>query len=57
MFEIYSHENYNPEADMVYICTCNSKNNADYIVKALKYFEGGGKQRSVGLYDYYIKKV
>lgn len=50
MFEIYSHENYNPEADMVYICTCDSKINAEYIVKVLKTYEGE-------MYDYYIKEV
>ena len=50
MFVIYSYEHGNPESDMTYMCTCNSKKSADYIVKSLKTFEDG-------VYDYYIKEL
>lgn len=55
-YNIYAHDNENPESDIVYICNCDNKNIAQYIVKALKHKDSdGGKYK--GLYDFYIKEI
>lgn len=54
-FSIYSHDKSDPESNMVYICTCSSKEGADYVVNALEYRDTGGKFNSAGMYEYYIK--
>jgi len=49
MFVVYSHERYNPEADMFKICSCDTEDEARYIIDALEY-------RDAFTYDYYIVK-
>lgn len=55
-FVIYSHENFNPEADLIRLCACTSRRAAEYIVKALEYRDKCGNPDSKGVYDYYIKE-
>lgn len=57
MFVVYSHEKYNPEANMFNICTCNSEQAAKYVVNALLYRDTCGKNDDSGIYDYYISKI
>ena len=57
MFIIYSHDKTDPESNMIKICTCETKDGANYVIDALVYRDTGGRKDKSGQYDYYIKEV
>lgn len=56
-FKVYSHDRSNYENEMVYICTCDSKTDAQFVVNALKYKDTQGGKSKTKPYDYYIKET
>ena len=51
-FNVYAHDKTDMESNLIYICACESKDTANYIVSALKQKDHSGE-----LYDYYIKEI
>ena len=56
-YSVYSQLKESVESDLIYICTCDSKDMAKTVVKVFMYRDNGGKDEDNGLFDYYIKKI
>jgi len=56
MFNIYFQDRTDAESDLIYICSCKNKKDAQYITDTLKYRDTGGRMDDSGLYEYYIKE-
>lgn len=55
-FVVYAHDHWDPEADILYVCTCDTKEVADNIASSLYYKDTGGREDKTGQFDYYVKE-
>lgn len=56
MFDVYSHDKTDIESTMYKLCSCKTKEAAEYIISALKFRDTGGRFDESGIYNYYIKE-
>lgn len=55
-FVVYAHDKTDVESNLIYVCTCDTKETAEGIKNALIYRDSGGREDGSGLFDYYVKK-
>lgn len=55
-FVVYAHDNTDVESNLIYVCTCDTKEVADSISEALKYRDTGGRKDNSGFFDYYVRR-
>ena len=56
-FKIFSQSRESVESDILYLCTCETKEVANYIVNALIYRDTSGRCDDSGIYEYYIRMI
>ena len=55
-YNLYSHQADNPEADMIYLCTCDNYDIIKYIEDSLKFSNSCGGKCDCP-YNYYIREI
>ena len=55
-FVVYAHDKTDVESNLIYVCTCDTKNMAKSITSAMRFRDSGGRNDGSGLYDYYVRK-
>lgn len=55
-FVVYAHNHWDPESDIIYVCTCDSEDVAKNIASSLCFKDTGGRNDQTGEYDYYVRK-
>lgn len=55
-FVVYAHDKTDAESNLIYICTCDTKDVAKSISSAMGFRDSGGRNDGSGLYDYYVRK-
>jgi len=54
-YVVYAHSKLDPESDLIYVCTCDTKEVADSIAYALKYRDTGGRYDDTCFYNYTVR--
>lgn len=55
-FVVYAHDKTDAESNLIYVCTCDTKETADSIASALNYRDTGGRDDKSGMFDYYVRE-
>ena len=55
-FVVYAHDKTDVESNLIYVCTCDTKDIAESIASAMRFRDSGGRNDESGLHDYYVKR-
>lgn len=55
-FVIYAQDKTDVESNLIYVCTCDTKEIAESIASAMAYRDSGGRDDNTGILHYYVKR-